>query len=287
MKNKRNIAVVLTGAALATNLYLVVHNVYEMVKARAPFFPASNIGLTVNMLVTFVGVGAFIQFVVEKFRVSRLLQVYLLFSFFSSGITLPLRLTLYALHLGVNAPFGYLLIQIILPVLYLYSARVFRKDRTPLYFITGTGENVVRQFFPVDKWLRLANRLLDAVLVYIILAIKAGWFIYAVNLLMGGRVFYWAPLELSVLAFFVLLLYYFVFESLFKTTLGKLVTNTRVVNETGERPGIGRVLGRTFCRLIPFEAWSFLFNDRGWHDSFSGTYVIKEKYEWEAHGIIA
>jgi uncharacterized RDD family membrane protein YckC len=286
MKTKRNIAAVLTGAALATSLYLHVRNFYTLVKSQAPLFSSFDIGFIVNLLITFIGLGAFIQFVVEKFRYSRLLQVYLLYSFFSWSITLPLRLTLYALHLG-DTQSGYLLIQIAFPAVYLYSALVLRKDRAPLYFINGTGENAVRQFFPVDKWLRFANRLLDALFVYIVLAIKASWFNYVFSLLIGRGISYLAPLEIYVLVFFIFLLYYFLFESLFKTTLGKLVTNTRVVNETGEGPGIGRILGRTFCRIIPFEAWSFLFNDRGWHDSFSGTYVIKEKYEWEAHGIIA
>src|SRR5258706_14071099 len=127
MKNKRNIATLLTGAALATNLYFVARNFYSFAKYPAPFFSNFDIGFIVNLLVTFTGVAAFIQFVVEKFRFSRLLQAYLLYSFFSSAITLPFRLTLYALHLG-NTEYGLLIIQIVLPVLYLYSARVLRKD---------------------------------------------------------------------------------------------------------------------------------------------------------------
>ena len=60
---------------------------------------------------------------------------------------------------------------------------------------------------------------------------------------------------------------------MFNTTPGKCATNTVIVNEAGNRPNFGQILGRTFARLIPFDALSF-FSARGWHDSLSGTYVV-------------
>jgi hypothetical protein len=47
-----------------------------------------------------------------------------------------------------------------------------------------------------------------------------------------------------------------------------------VINETGEPVSVLRALGRTFCRLIPFEHFSF-FGSRGWHDSLSRTDVVE------------
>ena len=73
-----------------------------------------------------------------------------------------------------------------------------------------------------------------------------------------------------------LILYYLFFESIFQSTPGKALTNTIVVNDNGQRPRFIQLLGRTFGRLIPFDALSFFGNDaRGWHDSLPGTYVVE------------
>lgn len=70
--------------------------------------------------------------------------------------------------------------------------------------------------------------------------------------------------------------YYLLFEGLTGRTLGKLVTGTRVVAEDGQRPSFGKIVGRTFSRFVPFEAFSFLGgNPRGWHDQWSGTRVVR------------
>jgi uncharacterized RDD family membrane protein YckC len=70
--------------------------------------------------------------------------------------------------------------------------------------------------------------------------------------------------------------YYFLMEALFGKTLGKFITRTHVVNMDGEKPSFGTILGRTFCRLIPFEAFSFLSGRPGWHDTISGTRVVND-----------
>lgn len=77
--------------------------------------------------------------------------------------------------------------------------------------------------------------------------------------------------------FLVALLYYVPSEVLFGVTLGKLVTGTRVVTETGETPSLNQVLGRTVTRFVPFEMLSFLGGKGrpvGWHDSWSSTRVV-------------
>lgn len=76
----------------------------------------------------------------------------------------------------------------------------------------------------------------------------------------------------------ILLAYYFVFEATTSRTLGKLITGTKVVNAQGRTPTIGQIAGRTFCRLIPFEAFSFFGTPpRGWHDSIPKTFVVKAR----------
>jgi uncharacterized RDD family membrane protein YckC len=78
-----------------------------------------------------------------------------------------------------------------------------------------------------------------------------------------------------------MVLYYSITESLFSRTIGKLITKTIVVDINGEKPASGIIIKRSFCRLIPFNHFSFLGgNTRGWHDSISNTYVVnKELFE--------
>ncbi|MDR6942022.1 RDD family protein [Mucilaginibacter pocheonensis] len=73
------------------------------------------------------------------------------------------------------------------------------------------------------------------------------------------------------------LLYYIPFELLTGATPAKYFTETRVINNEGEKPGFGAVLKRSLARFIPFETFSFLMRDNGWHDRISGTAVIREK----------
>lgn len=74
------------------------------------------------------------------------------------------------------------------------------------------------------------------------------------------------------------LAYYLIFEATTSRTLGKLITGTKVVNQDGGTPKFGQIVGRTFCRLIPFEAFSFLGTTaRGWHDTIPKTFVVKTR----------
>ncbi len=72
----------------------------------------------------------------------------------------------------------------------------------------------------------------------------------------------------------IFVLYYGIMENKFQRTVGKFLTGTKVVDYNGDVPGIARIIGRTLCRLIPFENFSFLFFQDGFHDSLSKTAVI-------------
>jgi uncharacterized RDD family membrane protein YckC len=73
----------------------------------------------------------------------------------------------------------------------------------------------------------------------------------------------------------VIFAYYLFFEGIFNATPGKMITKTRVVRVDGGKPSFGQVLGRTFARFVPFEAFSYLSdNSPGWHDRWSGTRVV-------------
>jgi hypothetical protein len=50
-----------------------------------------------------------------------------------------------------------------------------------------------------------------------------------------------------------------------------------VVDENGNKPEYQTIMIRSLCRLIPFDALSFLgATSRGWHDSISRTYVVQK-----------
>ena len=67
-------------------------------------------------------------------------------------------------------------------------------------------------------------------------------------------------------------------ESISQRTIGKLVTQTKVVLENGEKPAPETIILRSLCRFIPFNAISFLGNiPRGWHVTISKTFVVDLK----------
>jgi len=77
--------------------------------------------------------------------------------------------------------------------------------------------------------------------------------------------------------FIVITSYYAISEALFGRTLGKLVTRTWVVNESGGKPTFAQILGRSAARCLPFEPFSFFGREPvGWHDTLSGTRVVRK-----------
>lgn len=80
------------------------------------------------------------------------------------------------------------------------------------------------------------------------------------------------PLQQILSSLIIPFLYYIIMEGTFRTTFGKLMTNTKVMSYDGSRAD--DIFIRTICRFIPFDQLSFLFCDKGWHDSISKTIVI-------------
>jgi len=74
------------------------------------------------------------------------------------------------------------------------------------------------------------------------------------------------------------LTYYVVCEYFFGATVGKLITGTRVVTTEGGKPRLTQILGRSLARFVPFEPFSFFSTPAiGWHDSWSGTRVVRTR----------
>lgn len=74
----------------------------------------------------------------------------------------------------------------------------------------------------------------------------------------------------------ILFSYYFTFEVIRGQTLGKMITNTRVVSKDGTPAGCFKILARSLLRLVPIDIVSYLFGtELGFHDILSGTRLMK------------
>lgn len=123
---------------------------------------------------------------------------------------------------------------------------------------------------PAAKLRRLSNTLLDGV-------IQTVFIVLVLMVLLGPQ--FADGIVATLLPYLLIMAYYIIFESLFSWTPAKLITGTRVVDENGQRPSFGQIVGRSFIRLIPIEALSFLGKTgRGWHDSWSKTYVVRTRF---------
>lgn len=130
---------------------------------------------------------------------------------------------------------------------------------------------------PVSRLKRFANFLIDLIAIQII-AFFFGLALTTVIIMMNiDTSFMLSPLFSYSLGGVIVLSYYIFFETLFGRTLGKFVTGTRVVKESGEEASFTDIVRRSIFRLIPFEALSFLFSDSGWHDTLSNTVVVSDR----------
>ncbi|MFK8056351.1 MAG: RDD family protein [Saprospiraceae bacterium] len=77
---------------------------------------------------------------------------------------------------------------------------------------------------------------------------------------------------------FLMTVYYTIIEFFLKgKSVGKFITKTRAVKQSGEPLTFEDILKRSACRMIPFDAFSYLGELKdGWHDSIPGAKVIDE-----------
>ena len=127
------------------------------------------------------------------------------------------------------------------------------------------------------KGTRFANLLIDSIIVAIPLGLLTNYLVYGVVIPTEYDIATASiPLLDTVIQYLLLALYYILMENMTGKTIGKMITGTKVVYKDGSHPPIGKIIGRSFARYIPFEAFSFLGEKGiGWHDSMTDTYVIK------------
>ncbi|KQO21211.1 hypothetical protein ASF10_13905 [Flavobacterium sp. Leaf82] len=123
----------------------------------------------------------------------------------------------------------------------------------------------------VSSGIRFVNFAIDFIVIFILFALISP--VVEGFLPLVSRVEF-SIYRISSLVFFIAL-YYIPFEYKSQKTLGKIITKTKVVNLEGNKPELADIVSRTFCRLIPFDRFSFFFSRNGFHDVISGTKVIK------------
>lgn len=140
-----------------------------------------------------------------------------------------------------------------------------------------------------DKGLRFVNLLIDFVFFILIM--------FAIGFVAGLVLYFIDPYSTffedledinpfldRILTSFIMAFYYYGMETLTKgRSIGKFITGTKVVTLEGDLPTAKIFLKRSFCRIIPFEAFSFL-GENGWHDSIpKSAVVVKKDFEQDLY----
>ncbi len=133
---------------------------------------------------------------------------------------------------------------------------------------------MIDQELTVNKWFRLAHLIIDTIAwlaLTFIFSLILDLFIRTKNIdiINGGLI-------LCIFGSFII--YYVLMEFKFQRTLGKFLTKTKVVTQTGSKPSLNDIFIRTLCRFIPFDRTSFIVVKNGFHDRLSKTTVIKENF---------
>jgi uncharacterized RDD family membrane protein YckC len=136
-----------------------------------------------------------------------------------------------------------------------------------------------------SKGKRFANYIIDIIIFYVLFAVFGIIAVLLVEITGSEEIINFIleleninPLIDRLITAILLAIFYMVLEGLTQRTVGKLITQTKVVLENGEKPSPETTMKRSLCRIIPFDAFSFLGNSsRGWHDTISKTYVVDTK----------
>ena len=126
-----------------------------------------------------------------------------------------------------------------------------------------------------NKGLRFLNYLIDLVAVIFILAIVLIILSFTSEAL--GLTISEESILFDLFIYVLVVIIYFLIEFVTKgRSLGKLITGTKVVMIDGTEPTTKDYFVRNLCRIIPFDALTFL-GENGWHDKISKTTVVRKR----------
>lgn len=221
-------------------------------------------------------------FIFSKYNNSKLIRAILLLELLISCIYLPSSLyqSVYASSTIPIFNLITLLISLTLFAFNIYTLIYLQNSLIPLLKTDEEGQPI---FVVTSKIQRLVHRLFDyfisIFLLYLLLQNYQSYFFNNGSLRFREAWDYIFFLESRFFFHmtFSSLFYYCFSEIIFKTSIAKIILGNLIINYSGEPPSIGQRTGRCFCRLIPLEAFSFLFSKRGWHDRITETWIVKAK----------
>ncbi len=249
-------------------------------------------------------IGIVLYFVSKK-REQRLLQFCMSIMFISNFITIVILLVVIIgvlINLGASKLLGdyfftiffqffKLLFTIVVCFVYL---RVSKKrvafetlpdDMTDMVYLKDGKREI--KFVRVKRGTRFVHYIIDAILMVLIFSPILMTFLR--KFVIGIQYKIGEELTIYLVALVSGLLYYGIFEGFFRTTPAKYITDSAVAGYVSEKVNGSQILGRTFSRKIPFEAFSF-FGELGWHDQLTETvvahYEADKKYKPIVAGII-
>ena len=298
--SKNKIIVLVLSIIFIYELYMFGASMYEYYKSLREN-ELSNISFSfsfyLNPVIYLLNLIALLQFVISKFRRSALLRVLLQYNIFSFFIFFPIWTISSFL---INDPYHPHTVNSIFMIRYGMSLLITAFSIFALHYLTSTisarlislgdGTNT---FDEVSKWQRFFQRVLDLSVITLIIYPSfdyiSRFFMEFFNgsdaLFSSIGYFFRSDQFLYIFIYGFITLYYLIVEGIFNTSIGKTILGNVIVNNIAEKPSIGQRIGRTFARLIPFDAFSFLFISRGWHDSLTRTYVVKaEQYSEKEAG---
>ena len=222
---------------------------------------------------------------ISKSRESRLLRYCFSIIFISRLFSLAISVIYFFVYLGNMRGLFFLhtfvnFITLLAHLWITFHILNYLREQKILDSVTnryGEKESVV--LIETSKWTRFFHHLMDnltMVLVISPIVIVVGRipaiaeFLNSFSYSFGER-----PVLICIVAI-LRMIYYFTFEATLGVTPAKLLSETRVVDENGNKPSAGKIAVRTLLRLVPFEAFSF-FMHSGLHDKSSQTYVVNEK----------
>ena len=148
----------------------------------------------------------------------------------------------------------------------------FQIRRTENEYIVNviSGEETVSDNVP--RWMRLSHQIIDLIcfwlcwlgLNYIVIRLLEDPFLISISV--------WFSMVFSFVGYFV------VVEWKFQRTLGMMLTNCHIIDSEGGKPDFDKIMKRTLCRLLPFDAIVYLFSGTMLHDNFSGTVVVRNLF---------
>lgn len=170
-------------------------------------------------------------------------------------------------HAGI-ASILLLFICLAMLVVFIFIRFFFLKIKNIKQLKINESEIIAYESPDASKQKRLINLIIDSIFISILSNITSAYVVldYS-NLLLS--------ITLSMLVpICVYFFYYFICELIFGQTLGKLITQTKVLGRDGRSVGTITVMLRTLIRMIPLEPFTFLVSSAGLHDKWSKTIVV-------------